>query len=244
MKKNKLAILLALSILFILSSCTIGKRRYMSGYNINWKHKKSNTETKDYAKLESSPSQETETEDVNQSLIFASTEKDIPVFIKKENVNESCDIITMKNGEEIKAKVIEITETQIKYRLCNNNDSPIRSVEKSNVFMVKYVNGSKEMFDKEIAKPQNTETKKDSEVKKDDVKKDETGKKIKTYDKKKNWAAIVGFILAFLVPFVGIWFCLIGMKSELHKLATVGWIICLVYMLIFIAVYLIPLLGG
>jgi hypothetical protein len=240
MKKTKLAILLALSILFILSSCTIGKRRYMSGYNINWKHKKANTETKDYAKLEPSPSQKTETEDMNQSLVYASTEKDIPVFIKKENVNEGCDIITMKNGEEIKAKVIEITETQIKYRLCNNNDSPIRSVEKSNVFMVKYANGSKEMFDKEVTKSQNTEVKKDSEVKKDE----NTDKKIKTYDKKKNWAAIVGFILAFLVPFVGIWFCLIGMKSELHKLATVGWIICLVYMLIFIAVYLIPLLGG
>ncbi|HWY09887.1 MAG TPA: hypothetical protein VN026_01110, partial [Bacteroidia bacterium] len=145
MKKTKLAILLALSILFILSSCTLGKRRYMSGYNINWKHKKPNTEAKDYAKLEPSPSLKTET-DINQSLVYASIEKDIPVFIKKEKLNEGCDIITMKNGEEIKAKVIEITETQIKYRLCNDNDSPIRSVEKSNVFMVKYVNGSKEMF--------------------------------------------------------------------------------------------------
>ena len=56
------------------------------------------------------------------------------------------DIITFKNGDEIKSKVIEVTPDLIKYKKWENQDGPIYSSNKSEVFMVKYANGTKDVF--------------------------------------------------------------------------------------------------
>ena len=61
--------------------------------------------------------------------------------------------------------------------------------------------------------------------------------------KKKNWAAIVGFILAFLCPIIGVWFCIIGLKSELYKLARVGYMISIIYLALVAALILISIVG-
>lgn len=58
------------------------------------------------------------------------------------------DIIFLKNGEEIKAKVKEVTQTEIKYLKFENQESPIYSLSKAQVLMVKYENGSKDIFEK------------------------------------------------------------------------------------------------
>ena len=57
------------------------------------------------------------------------------------------DLITFKNGEELKAKVIELTIDGVRYKKWDNVDGPIYVTEKSKVFMIKYQNGSKDMFD-------------------------------------------------------------------------------------------------
>jgi hypothetical protein len=58
----------------------------------------------------------------------------------------SQDIITLKSGEEIKAKVLEVGTSEIKYKKFDNMDGPSYTVIKSNVFMIKYANGSKDVF--------------------------------------------------------------------------------------------------
>ena len=57
-----------------------------------------------------------------------------------------CDNIILKNGEEISAKIIEITPDLIKYKRCNNLDGPLISIYKDQVLMLRYVDGSKELF--------------------------------------------------------------------------------------------------
>jgi len=57
------------------------------------------------------------------------------------------DIITLKNGDEIKSKVLEVTTDQVKYKKWENQEGPVYSSNKSDVFMIKYVNGTKEVFD-------------------------------------------------------------------------------------------------
>lgn len=57
------------------------------------------------------------------------------------------DILIKRNGDELKVKVLEITETEIKYRLFDDQDGPLRTIGKGDVFMIKYVNGSKEVFE-------------------------------------------------------------------------------------------------
>jgi hypothetical protein len=56
------------------------------------------------------------------------------------------DILTLRNGDEIKSKVVEITATQIKYHKFENLDGPIYTIEKADALFVKYPNGTKEVF--------------------------------------------------------------------------------------------------
>jgi hypothetical protein len=56
------------------------------------------------------------------------------------------DIITLKTGEEIKAKVTAVNPNDIQYRKFNDNDGPLYTKYKSEVFMIKYANGSKDVF--------------------------------------------------------------------------------------------------
>lgn len=56
------------------------------------------------------------------------------------------DMITTKNGEDIKAKVLEITINEIKYKKAENADSPIYTILKSDVLLIRYENGSKDIF--------------------------------------------------------------------------------------------------
>jgi len=56
------------------------------------------------------------------------------------------DIITLKNGEEIKAKVTAVNPNDVQYRKFNDKDGPLYTKYKSEIFMIKYANGSKDVF--------------------------------------------------------------------------------------------------
>ena len=56
------------------------------------------------------------------------------------------DIITLKTGDEINAKVVEVGSTEIKYKKWNNQDGPTYVMNVSDVFSVKYQNGEKDVF--------------------------------------------------------------------------------------------------
>ena len=56
------------------------------------------------------------------------------------------DVITLKSGEEIKAKVEEISSTQVKYKRFDNLEGPTVILAKEEVFFIKYENGTKEII--------------------------------------------------------------------------------------------------
>lgn len=63
------------------------------------------------------------------------------------------DKITLKTGDEIFGKVLEINDTEIKYKKDVNPDGgPTRILYKYEVFSIRYENGTKEFFDK-VTKP-------------------------------------------------------------------------------------------
>ena len=64
----------------------------------------------------------------------------------------SQDIVIKKNGDEILAKVTEITNDAIKYKKHENIDGPVYSISKLEVFMIRYQNGSKEIFGDDVKK--------------------------------------------------------------------------------------------
>lgn len=58
----------------------------------------------------------------------------------------SQDIIILKTGDEIQAKVEEIKPDVVTYRKFENIQGPLYIVEKTKIFMIKYANGSKDVF--------------------------------------------------------------------------------------------------
>ena len=60
------------------------------------------------------------------------------------------DIITTKSGDEIKAKIIEINPKEIIYKKFDYQAGPTIIISKSDVFMIKYPNGSKDVFTNNI----------------------------------------------------------------------------------------------
>ncbi|MDR2775343.1 MAG: hypothetical protein LBC19_11505 [Tannerella sp.] len=56
------------------------------------------------------------------------------------------DVITKKDGSEIRAKVVEKDNSTVRYKLYDNPSGPTYVVEKSELFMIKYEGGRKELF--------------------------------------------------------------------------------------------------
>lgn len=56
------------------------------------------------------------------------------------------DVITLKNGDEINGKVTKVTSTEIEYKLATNPDGPTYTKPVTEIFMVKYENGQKDVF--------------------------------------------------------------------------------------------------
>ncbi len=56
------------------------------------------------------------------------------------------DILVRQSGEDEKVKVLEISEEKVKFKKWNNLDGPTYSLDKSEIFMIKYQNGEKETF--------------------------------------------------------------------------------------------------
>lgn len=69
--------------------------------------------------------------------------------------NKPCDIIMLKNGDEIEAKVTEIGSSEIKYKQCNNQEGPVFTIIKQDVFKIKYANGTSTLIS-EISNQQKT----------------------------------------------------------------------------------------
>lgn len=72
----------------------------------------------------------------------------------------SQDFVILKNGDEIKAKVLEINENSIDYKKFSNVNGPTYHMNKSEIFMIKYASGNKDVFNtsqtnKQIVEPSN-----------------------------------------------------------------------------------------
>jgi hypothetical protein len=158
-KSFKIAICL---LLFIsISACTFQKRLYRNGYSLHWNakseiskidltndeidHSASQLKLLDNSALASS-SREINLVDENQLFDLKSNINALDFKFEESIDSSKCDLILFKNGDEISAKVLEITPTEVKYKRCDNIEGPTNTVNKSSIFSITYVNGSKEII--------------------------------------------------------------------------------------------------
>lgn len=68
------------------------------------------------------------------------------VLILNVNKSFSQDLMIYKNGNELAVKVIRVNTDNIVYKKFSNINGPEYTEEKSNIFMIKYKNGEKDIF--------------------------------------------------------------------------------------------------
>jgi len=152
----------------VFPSCTIEKRKFQPGYHFEWQDglkslsqktgKEEKRETKPIVELPSPSFSNKASNDCinekNRETIEIASIAPLPINPRKlpalvsppVNVLEECDLITLLNGEEILAKIVEIGTKDIRYKKCDNLNGPDYILPKTEVFMVKYPNGTKEVI--------------------------------------------------------------------------------------------------
>ncbi len=66
------------------------------------------------------------------------------------------DLLTKRNGSELAVKVVEITPAEVKYRRTDNPDGPLISMWRSEVYLIRYANGTQEVLNAPPAIPEAT----------------------------------------------------------------------------------------
>ncbi len=77
------------------------------------------------------------------------------LFLCSSNIIKAQDTLSMRSGENILVKVIEVGTTEVKYKKLDNLNGPIFSMLKSDLLMIKYQNGTSDDFSKEAQKIKN-----------------------------------------------------------------------------------------
>lgn len=176
MRFNGLQRFVIFGFILFLSACTIQKRNHLPGYHVTWKNagvaggknsaqlketgdikmqdQLANTETFAFVENDLAELQITNDLTFKEGVVLEKNHKHLvkpnDVFQKKTTkLNVECDIITLKNGSEIRAKVLEVGAHDIRYKECDNLDGPIFTIAKRDVFMIKYPNGSKTMINEQ-----------------------------------------------------------------------------------------------
>ena len=71
------------------------------------------------------------------------------LFICSSNIIKAQDTLSMRSGEAILVKVMEVGTSEVKYKKIDNLNGPVFSILKSDLLMIKYENGTSEKFSKE-----------------------------------------------------------------------------------------------
>lgn len=73
------------------------------------------------------------------------------ILLLSHFVSNAQDIITRKNGEDVQAKVSMVTPSEVRYTLYNAPDSGTIILMKSEILMIRYEDGTKDIFTNEQA---------------------------------------------------------------------------------------------
>lgn len=103
----------------------------------------------------------------------------------------SQDVITKKTGEDINAIVTEVNQADIKYKKFDNQNGPTFSLLKSDVVMIRYANGTKDLFGQKETEQTNVPVAKDNMPKENLARKGRVDSKrhYKGHNSGANWTA-------------------------------------------------------
>jgi hypothetical protein len=142
-------ILFSLLILAFIS-CDVQKRRYQKGMYVSSRHAKIKAHPIAEHTLEQNKIQVQD--EVSLSADAGGSQVPIPLgLLKKQSPPpaDTCDILLFRDGSEIRAKITEVNNLEVRYKRCDNIDGPDFLTRKSDLFMIKYANGTREVIKEE-----------------------------------------------------------------------------------------------
>lgn len=139
----------------IFSNCSVQKRAHRKGYYISWNHTSGTKALKKEKEPVKKPLEElviTEYVKSESEKTEASTTTNLSnkatIIKPKLILSDTCgDLILMRDGTQIVAKVLEISDEKIKYKRCDNLDGPTIITSTNNVHTIKFVNGVRQTFE-------------------------------------------------------------------------------------------------
>lgn len=60
------------------------------------------------------------------------------------------DVIVKRNGDEVQARVMEVSPLEVRYREFNKPEGAVYIIPRADIFMIKYQNGSKDVFNEPL----------------------------------------------------------------------------------------------
>lgn len=75
----------------------------------------------------------------------------VSMFLLMTTGLKAQDMIVKKNGDEVKAKVISVEDDKVSYKRWSNVNGPTYTISTNKIFMIKYANGEKDVFNAETA---------------------------------------------------------------------------------------------
>jgi len=197
--------------LLLFTSCTIQKRRYSEGFYTKWNNtnkikiqknlKKDILVSSNADSIAGSINRKSEAENENSTYFAALNsvpeiiEENKNYFENDSRIDGKCDVILLRTGNEIQAKVTEITPTEIKYKKCDFIDGPTISIDKKDVFMIQYSNGTKDVISTDDTSAKNKREQDDYVSPKPDP-------EVAEKDKKIEGLGIAGFVLSIIGLFI------------------------------------------
>jgi len=158
---KKLLLFLPIVLIF---SCSVQKRKYQSGYYVDWHSKKTKKEkpigTDSKTQLAHKKTVQPEvtiTQPEQNKEVYASADTKLTSLeLKKpfklsQPPEDTCDVLVFKDGSEIKGKVLEVGVNEVKYKRCDTPEGPTYISRKSELFMIKYAKGTREVIKSEEA---------------------------------------------------------------------------------------------
>ena len=70
----------------------------------------------------------------------------LATFVMAIYVTNAQDVIVLRNAEEIQAKVTVVAQNQVTYKRWSNLEGPTYTIDKSQIFYIKYQNGDKDVM--------------------------------------------------------------------------------------------------
>lgn len=155
----------------VLVSCSVQKRKYQNGYYVDWHSKTKHQSSTEKLSSKTKSDQKTMTSPVvapeeTKELLSASADDSKFVLdqVKKSAQqlaeSDSCDVLVFKDGSEIRVRILDINLTEVKYKKCDSPDGPNYVNRKSELFMVRYADGRREVLRTESPEPMKTPVKK------------------------------------------------------------------------------------